>query len=398
MSRTQLLVSLFAALMIGAGLYFAFRERPVAVDMASVVAGPMKVSIQEEGVARVRDIYTVSSPIAGHLDRTTLEIGDSVSANETVIASIHPLDPPFIDERQRAEMLAAVEAANSGVALARVEHSRATLALELARSEYDRASRLAKTGIIPDSQLERTYNEMKLKEAEVASTEAAIRLREAELASANARLRQPSDINTQAARGEGCCVHVFAPIDGVVLKVMAESEQAVSPGAPIAEIGEPGNIEIAVDLLSKDAPRIEIGGTAMLTEWGGDEALKATVRRIDPAAFTKVSALGIEEQRVNVILDPERVPQGLGHGFEVLAELEVWASEDAIQVPIGALFRSDGSWAVFTVENEVAHLRKIEIGKMNNSTAQVLAGLSENDVVVLYPSDQIEDGSLISER
>ena len=380
-----------------AGFYLAMREKPVLVDTAAVKRGAMQVTIREEGITQVKDVYTVSAPIAGHLDRTTLEEGAEVIAHETVIARIHPPEPPFLDERTLAELTAAAEAARSAVALAEVEHARAEKSLDLARSEYNRASQLAKTNVVSERALEQAFNDLQLQEAQVASTEAVISLRKAELASALARLRQPRDINA-AASGADCCIELTSPVDGVILKVLARSEQAVAQGAPIIEIGDPRKLEIVVDLQSSDAPRVQPGSRAIISDWGGDTNLSATVRRIDPAAFTQVSSLGIEEQRVNVILDLDTVRPELGHGYRVLASLVVWSADDVLQIPIGALFRSGGEWAAFAVSDGRAELRKIEVGRINDEFAQITGGLDEGDTVILYPNDVLQDGSLVEPR
>ena len=385
------------ALAILAGFYLAMREKPILVDTAMVKRGEMQVTIKEEGITQVKDVYTVSAPIAGHLDRTTLEEGTAVIAGQTVIASIHPPEPPFLDERTLAEYTAAAEAARSAVALAEVEHAQAEKSLDLARSEYNRASQLAKTNVVSERGLEQAYNDLQLKEAQVASTEAVISLRNAELASALARLRQPRDINA-AASGADCCIELTSPVNGVILKVLARSEQAVAQGAPIIEIGDPTKLEIVVDLQSSDAPRVQPGSRAIVSDWGGDTDLSATVRRIDPAAFTQVSSLGIEEQRVNVILDLDTVRPELGHGYRVLASLVVWSADDVLQIPIGALFRSGGEWAAFAVSDGRADLRKIEVGRINDEFAQITGGLDEGDTVILYPNDVLQDGSLVEPR
>ena len=384
-------------LVVGAGFYLALRERPVAVDTAVIDRGSMQVTIDAEGVARVREVYTVSSPIAGHLARTTLEEGEAVTAHETIIASIRPLDPPFLDRRTRVELEAAARAARAAVALAEVERQRAETSLDLARSNYRRAEKLVRTKSMSISQFEHVYSEFQLKSAEVASTSAAIDLRKAELASAEARLQQPCRA-APSEPGNGCCVNITAPIHGVVLKVLARSEQAVSPGTRIAEVGDPGNLEIVVDLLSRDAARIEPGAAVLMTDWGGESDLRGAVRAIEPAAFTKVSSLGIEEQRVNVVVDPATVPAKLGHGYRVVAHLAVWRQDDVPKVPSAALFRSAGDWSVFVVEGGRARLRRIDIGRMNRTHAQILEGLQADDVVILYPSDVVEDGNLVEQR
>lgn len=385
------------AAIVGAGLYVALREQPVSVDAAPVIEGPMIVTIDQEGVTRVRNVYTVSAPIAGHLDRTSLEEGDPVEANRTVVASIHPMDPPLIDRRTEAELLAAIEAARSGVAQAELEHQRALSALEPAEADLERAVRLFGSNIVSERDLQRATTEVALQEAQVKSTEARIRQRQAELNSAKARLMRPGD-EILDIEGRECCVEVTAPIDGIVLSVRVKSEQAVAAGTPLAEVGDPRDLEIAVDLLSEDAVRIRPGLKATITDWGGEENLDATVRRVDPSAFTKVSALGIEEQRVNAVLDLDRPEPLLGHGYRVFARLAIWRSEKALQAPIAALFRTSGNWAVFRIVDDRAELVPVEIGHLNDESAEVTAGLSRGDRVVLHPSDTLDDGGLVAPR
>ena len=348
-------------------------------------------------MTRVTDVYAVSSPIAGYLARTTLDEGENVTANSTVIASIRPLDPPFLHLRAREELQAAAAAARSAVALAEVQRRRAQTALDLAQSSYDRAVKLAKSKTISISQLERRYNELELMKVQVASAEATIEVRKAELESAVARLRRPTEMPVAGGKDD-CCINLEAPIDGVVLEIFVRSEQAVLPGTKIAEIGDPSNLEIVVDLLSSDAAKIHQGAPVLLTDWGGESDLAGTVRKVEPAAFTKVSALGIEEQRVNVVIDPATVPDNLGHGFRVLARLAIWQRDDVIRVPIAALFRTGGRWSVFVVDNGRARLRAIDVGQMNAANAQVLGGVELGDRVILYPSDALQDGSLVEVR
>lgn len=391
------LVMLLTLAAIAAGFYYATMERPALVDIAVVRTAPMAVSIEAEGTARIRDVFTISATVAGHLDRSSLEVGDRVRANQTVVASIHPVDPPFLDQRTRSERDASISAARAGLALARVELTRAQSALNLAQSEYARSEQLAKTRLVSDRELERAFNNVQLRKAEVASAQAMIRLRTAELARSRASLVQPTD-SASPPDDTACCVSITAPVDGIVLKIITRSEQVIPSGAPIAQIGDPRALEVAIDLLSRDAVRVEIGSRVRLTDWGGDSDLMGTVRRIDPAAFTKVSALGIEEQRVFVIVDLDRVAESLGHGYRVVARLTVWESARALQVPIGALFRDKGSWSVFVVNQGRLRMTKIEIGQMNQSDAEVLSGLVDGDQVVLYPNDQLRHESLVQSR
>jgi len=393
--KRGVLLAIFLGICIA--FYFALREKPAQVDSASVSAGPMKVTIDADGVTRVKDVYTISSPIAGHLDRSTLDQGQEVIAGETVVASIHPLDPPFLDQRTRSELAAAIEAARSAVVVAEAELDRARTALSLSTSEYDRSSRLATSSLIAESAIDRAFSDMELKKTQVASARALVTLRKAELASAEARLIQPSEV-ILSPEEEDCCVHLTAPINGVVLKVIARSEQAVSVSSLIAEVGNPQELEIAVDLLSTDAARIRPGILAEIVEWGGEETLTATVRLVEPSAFTKVSSLGIEEQRVNVILDIDDPPSVLGHNYRVVVRLAIWNGKDVLQVPIGSLFRTSGEWAVFVVQDSKARLKTIRIDHMNDQFAEVTQGLLAGETVILYPNDMLEDGSRVAFR
>lgn len=387
-------ISAFLGLLAGVA-WWALREQPALVDIATIEQGPMRVTIREEGVTRVADIYTVSAPIAGHLSRTVIEEGDLVQAGKTVLAAIHPLDPPLLDRRTEAELLAARDGARSGVGIARSELRRAETALALAEDQLKRAQKLFGPGVIAESTLQKATNDVALQKAAVETARETVGFRQAEFASAEARLAQPSSTTSDDAT---CCVTLLAPISGTVLAVRARSEQAVGAGTVIAEIGDTSHLEIVVDLLSADAVRIGPGTRADIVDWGGEGALSATVRKIDPSAFTKVSALGIEEQRVNAILALEDREPRLGHGFHVVAELDIWRCDSCLQLPIGALFRSGDQWHVFRLSDGRVHERAVDIGRMNDATAQVLNGLSEGDVVVVHPSDALAEGSLAQPR
>ncbi|MHB0953983.1 MAG: efflux RND transporter periplasmic adaptor subunit [Allorhizobium sp.] len=381
---------------IVAGFAYALREKPQMVDVGVVTGGPMRVTVSQEGVTRVRDVYAVSAPIAGHLARTVLDEGDQVKANVTVVAAIHPLDPPLIDSRSRAELVAARDAAQAAVAMAEIDLKRLHSDLNLARDNLERAQALAKTNVIAQSSLLKASTDVEVLDAQIGSAEAAIELRKAELASAEARLIPPSDPNRRAEAS--CCVYLTAPVDGVILSVFARSEQPVAVGTKIAEIGDPSDLEITVDLLSSDAVRIAPGSKAEIFDWGGDKTLSATVRRVDPAGFTKVSALGIEEQRVNLVLDLEDKDPRLGHGFRVYARLTLWQSDDTQQVPISALFRDGRQWSLFAIRDGRAKQVAVEIGHMNDEVAELTGGLAEGDRVILHPSDMVSDGTLVEAR
>ncbi len=388
-------VMVVGAAAIAAAFIYALEEKPVMVDMAEASRAPMKVIVREEAQTRVRDVYTVSAPIAGNLDRIVIEEGAKVKAGETVVAAIRPLDPPLIDERSRAELTAARDAARAGVAISRVDLKRAQTGLDQARSDLERAKKLATTSIIASSTLQKANTALQESEAQVQAALATIALRQAELATAEARLISPENQNLNDP--SGCCVDIAAPVDGIVLNIFAKSEQPVQAGMKIAEIGDPSNLEVVAGLLSSDAVKVKPGSSAEIVNWGG-EPLKATVRRIDPAAFTKVSALGIEEQRVNAILDLDETDPRLGHEFRVYADIAVWQADDVLQVPIAALFRVGDKWTVFLVRDNRAAETPLEIGHMNNVSAEVKGGLQPGDKVILYPSDTLSDGSLVGAR
>lgn len=389
-------VILAVILAVGAGFWWAFRPLPVAADMETVARGPMTVTIEEDGETRVRQIYRISAPVTGNVGRSLLEVGDPVVAGETVVATINPVTPPIIDERTRVEARARAEAARAAVAVAEAQVASARAALDLATSEQDRAMRLARQGTISQSRLESVRIDVDVKKAALRSAEAQVVLRQSELASARAALMQPGDAVLKEP-DDSCCYRVRSPADGVILSLAVKSEQVVQAGVELATVGDPSKLEVVAELLSSDATRLKPGARATIGGWGGDP-VPATLRRVDPAGFTKVSALGIEEKRVNAVLDLERPEPALGHGFRVRVALETWSEPDVLAVPIAALFRTGGDWTVFVVEEGRATVRKVELGHMNDEKAQVLSGLQDGDTVIVYPGDQVADGVLVERR
>jgi len=392
--------------LIGLGIValivWALWPQPVPVDMAVVKRGPLEVTVEDEGITRIREVYTVSAPIGGKMLRSPREVGDEVKANKTLVASIEPSAPTFLDVRSQRVNQAAVQAAQAAVDLAVAKVKEAKAQLEFARNDLDRAQTLAASKTISARTLEKAKLDVDSAEAAVASAVATLEVRRRELESAKAHLIQPGEINADAHAGnEISDIHVYSPVDGSVLKIIAESEQVVLPGAPLIEIGDPHDLEIAVDFLSRDAVRIKPGDVARIESWGGEETLSAKVRRIEPTGFTKVSALGIEEQRVKVILDftgPPAEWRRLGHGFRVIARVVIWHSDDALQVPLGALFRAGDNWAVFVVADGRAQRRLVTIGERNLHAARVLTGLKLGEEVVLHPSDGVHDGVRVELR
>jgi len=391
-------VAVLAAIL--AATIWALAPAPVGVDLVTVDRGPLDVTIDEEGIARIRDIFRVSAPLAGRLERSPVHIGDRVHRGATEVASIRPADPPFLDARTRREMEAGADAGRAAVRLAAAQIHAAETGERLALAAFDRAERLAALGTISEQAFEKAAADLDAAKARIEEANANLALRQSELASLEARLIEPDQPAAGAGRNS-CCKSVLAPVDGVVLSVLAESETVVAAGTPLVEIGDPAGMEIVVHLLSSDAVTIAPGTPATVTDWGGPDALQARVSRIDPAAYTKVSALGIEEQRVDATLDivtPYEQWQGLGHAFRVMVHISTWQGADVLQVPLGALFRQDSDWTVYRVVDGRAAATAIVLGHRNNVAAEVLDGLSQGDTVVLHPSDRVVDGAAVGPR
>jgi HlyD family secretion protein len=381
-----------------AGFAYVLSPKPVPVDSMVIDRGPIRVTVDEEGKTRIKDVYTVSAPITGRLLRLPVRVGDPVSAQTSPVASILPVSPSFLDQRTRSELQAAAQAAEAAVGLAEAELARKQAEERFAKNNLDRADRLAKTATISQSAFEKAALDYDTAKAAVLQAEANLDLRRHEYESAEARLIEPD--TAPADDNASCCVIVYAPSDGVVLRLIQESEMVLQAGTPILEVGDTGNLEIVVDLLSTDAVRIAVGAEAKIENWGGPP-LNARVSRIDPAGFTKVSALGIEEQRVTTVLqlsDPKDDWKTLGHDFRVFVRITAWEHDDALRVPLSALFRVDSDWAVFRIEDGIARQTVIRIGQRNGRHAEVLEGLAEGDRIILYPSDRVADGGAVVPR
>lgn len=391
--RNRLIFWAILATVLAMMALWAFWPRPVAVDIVEVRTGSMEVTVSEEGETRVRDVFEIYAPVGGQLERIELEAGDCVYAGRTVVAAIRPAAAPILDTRSEARLEAAEQAASAAVQAARADLERVRAELGRAADDLVRAQRLAETGTLSSQALERAETEVSTLEAAERAGEASLAMRRQELAMARAALR-PS-----GAEGEGELIDVMAPIDGVVLRRLRESEGPVQQGAPLVAVGDPQDIEIVADLLSEDAVRVSEGDRVLIRDWGGPE-LMARVRRIEPFAFTKVSALGIEEQRVNVVIDLlGRQPGGrLGHGYRVDVAIEVWSAPDVLSAPMTALFKQDGQWAVYRVTNGRARLTPVGVGQMNFQHAQILAGLEEGDRVIEHPSNRVEEGVRVEGR
>jgi HlyD family secretion protein len=382
------LLPLAAALAVIAALVWAFLPRPVEVELAAVAARSLEVAVEEDGEARIREVFTVSASIAGRLQRISLHAGDAVREGER-LASIGPAAPVLLDSRSRAVAEATAAAAVAATELARAQLAQAEATQDFMTAEAARATALYRKGALSARAYDSAVREEKTAQAAVASALANLAVREKELESALAVLRLDG-----ASPPAACCVDILAPVSGRVLRVLTESEQVVQPGTPILELGDPGNLEIVVELLSRDAVRVAEGARATVSGWGG-APIVARVERVEPAAVTRVSALGIEEQRVTVILALEGTPadrRQLGHGFRVTARIAIWQQEGVLTIPVGALFRDGTDWGTYTLRDGRVMLRKIVLGERNDDFAQVLDGLEAGDRVILHPSDRVADG------
>lgn len=385
---------LAVAVMVVIGiLAVAAWPQSTVVDVASVTKGPMQVTIDEDGETRVRQRFVISAPVAARLSRIELEPGDRLVRGKTVLARLAPVQSSLIDPRTRSELNAAVDAAKAAVGQAQAERERAAASLERARSTESRQRALFEGGAVPRDSVEAAETSRRTTEEALRAADFAVRGAEYQLQLARARL--------QAPQTGGASIEITAPIDGTVLKRYHESAAVVAPGEPLLEIGDVNELEIVADFLSTDAVRIKPGADVLIEQWGGGHTLHGRVRRVEPSGFMKVSALGVEEQRVNVIIDfndPASAGQALGDGYRVEVRVVSWRDDNVIKVPSGSLFRHQDGWAVFVVEDGQARLQRVELGQRNPTEAQILSGLSADQIVILHPPDTLGEGARVSPR
>jgi HlyD family secretion protein len=396
-SRLPRLLLVGAALAVAAVIaWLMIYTPPVPVDVATVDRGDVEVTVGDDGIARVREVYAVAAPIAGRLFRVDVEPGDRVLAGRTVLGRLAPVDPGFLDQRSRGAAEAHAREAGARLAAARAESLRAASALALAEREHERVASLAERGIAARAALDRARATRDEAQAMLAAARATVEMARNAEAEARAQLAAP------LATGGGGTIAVRAPVSGTVLRVMQESEAVVPAGTQLVEIGDPASdLEIVTDLLSTEAVRVRPGARARIEEWGGDRPLAATVRRVEPLGILKISALGVEEQRVNVRLDLVGDPSSwsrLGHGYRVEVKIVTGEARGAVRVPASALFRQGTSWAVFVADAGRARLRPVEVGLMNERHAEVRRGLAPGQSVVLFPSEAVADGVRLTRR
>jgi len=382
--------TILLVLLVLAGLAWGFWPRPVGVDIVAVDYGPMTVTVEEEGRTRVVDRFVISAPVAGYLRRMTLDVGDSVTQGQ-VVASLEPLRAQVLDPRSRAQAEARVSAAQASLESARQQVSAAQAEARLAQTEYERRRTLRADGRISQEELEMAETRSRQAQANLRSAEFAVDVARFELEAARTALQYSAAENGDTLAET---VALRAPVDGRVLTLHRESEGVVAAGQALLELGDPGTLEVAVDVLSADAVRIQPGTAVVFERWGG-APLHGEVRTIEPVGFTKISALGVEEQRVLVIADltsPREEWERLGDGYRVEASFILWADDHVLQVPSSALFRHDSQWAVYVVDEGRARLRAVELGRRTGLRAQVLAGLRPGETVIVHPDDRIGDG------
>ena len=381
-------------LIVGSLLALALWPTSIAVDTACVVRGPLVVTVNEEGQTRIRNRFVVSAPVAGRVQRIELEPGDVVRAGD-VVARVRPESPPLLDARTRAEAQAAIDGAKAAVGRVRAEEERARTALGQAERELQRARSLVSSGAIALQEVERREDEASSARDALKAVSFAVRAADSELQRAEARLATP------AGDRSGRVVIVTSPIAGTVLQRVRQSESVVPAGEPLLEIGDPADLEVVAGLLSTDAVRVQPGARALVEQWGGDRELDARVRRVEPAGFTKISALGVEEQRVNVLLDfvnPAAAWNALGDAYRVEVGIVTWESPHVLKVPTSALFRVGTSWAVYIVDGGRVRMTVVELGRQTGQEAEVKFDLRQGEYVVVHPPDTLTDGARITVR
>jgi HlyD family secretion protein len=383
---------LLGVAVVAAVAAMAFWPSSTAVDVETVQRGPLVVTVDEEGETRVRDRFVVSAPVAGRLERIELEPGDAVVERETVVATLRPTDPALLDTRTRAELTAAAASTEAALGTATAERERAKATLDRMQTSLRRGEQLREASLLSSDELEARQTAVDTAREGFLAADFAVSRARHELEMAKVRLSRQG--------GGGAPIRLRAPVDGVVLRRYHESQTVVAAGERLVEIGDPARIEIVADYLSSEAVRVSAGDRVAIEQWGGGRTLAGRVQRVEPSGFMKVSALGVEEQRVNVIIDFDDPAEAtrLGDGYRVEVRIVVAETADALKVPIGALFRREGSWAVFVVEGGRAVLRTLVLGERNDLEAEVRDGLEAGEGVIVYPPDTLEDGGRIDIR
>ena len=388
---------LATAALVAAGLVYGFMPRPVAVDIGEVKRAPLMVTVEEEGKTQVQERYLVSAPVAGYVRRIDLKAGDAIAVGQ-VLAVIEPARANALDPRTRAQAQAQVSAARAALAVAEDNARAAAAAAQLAQQERVRAESLRQSNFVSAQALDTARSTETRARASQEAAANSVKVARFDLQMAQAAV---ASANRLQAGGTAEQFKVRAPVAARVLKLLHESEGAVAAGQPLLEIGNPQSLEVEVEVLSTYAVRIAPGSRVILDRWGGDQPVQGTVRVVEPSGFTKVSALGVEEQRVRVIVDfssPREAWQRLGDGYRVEARFVLWEGKDVLQLPTSALFRHGEGWATFVVSGGRAHLTPVATGQRAGLATQVLSGLNAGTRVVSHPDDMVSDGARVKSR
>ncbi|MBZ5695525.1 MAG: efflux RND transporter periplasmic adaptor subunit [Acidobacteriia bacterium] len=382
-----IIITLVVVLVVGGAIVFALMPSPLPVEAARVSRGPLQITIDQEGETRVRDRFVLSSPVVGRLMRVEFYDGDPIRKDQIAAR----IDPAPLNQREREEVYARVEAAGAALRQATAREAHAREDREQAHRDRERAERLAKEGVISEQALEQARNADVTAGNELSAAQYGVQVAASEEKVARAGL---VSVDSDPSKPRPL-IELRSPIAGRVLRVVEKSERVVPMGTPILIIGEPGQIEIVADVLSTDAVKIQPGATVLLDGWGGDHPLRARVRLVEPYGFTKVSALGVEEQRVNVISDFVDSPGPLGDGYRVEAHIVIWTSQNVLKAPLSAVFRRGQGWSTFVITAGRARTRNVEIGHRNESEVEILSGVAEGQQVILHPSNQLAEGTRV---
>jgi HlyD family secretion protein len=376
-------------------ILYGLRPRPVEVEVATIHRGPLTVYVVEEGKTRVRNRYIVAAPVSGQMRRVSLKAGDEVKAGETLLTSIEPGISPLLDPREKAQAEARVQMTAASQKQAGESLEMTKTASQFAKSNWERVKKIAESGSVSETDRDNAERDASMRQREVLAAEFALQVAKYELEQAQAALMQ------MESPGSGSVIEVRAPVSGKVLKVMQESAMVVTSGTQLVELGDPTDIEIEAEILSRDAVTIKPGAPVVVEQWGGDTPLQARVRRIEPAAFTKISALGVEEQRVIVLSDLENPPSGitaLGDRYRVEVRVAIWQKDDVMLIPAGALFREGNQWKTFLYNKGETKQISLEAGRTDGKMTEVLSGLEVGTEVLLHPPDTVKDGVKVTKR
>jgi HlyD family secretion protein len=394
--RTLIWIFIILAFLLAG--YLVTIPKPVEVETAAVIEGPLLVSVREDGKTRIREKYIVSAPVSGRLSRIQLHEGDEISGEDNLVAVILPSEPAILDARTQAEAVARVQAAQASLNRAEAQSGQRIIQNELTKSKFERQKRLLSNNAVSNDDYDVARTEFLATAQAIKTAKFETEIAQFELEMARAAAKQFSE-KTDEAKTEP--FEIYSPVTGKVLRVFQESSTVVNVGTPLIEIGDPRKLELEIDVLSTDATQIRPGSEVLIEHWGGKQPLSGHVRVIEPAAFTKVSSLGVEEQRVNIIADftddktaADRLAT-LGDGYRVEARITIEELKGALIVPNSALFRYQRQWHVLTVAENRADMRLVEIGLQNETHSQILSGLNQGESVIVYPSDEIESGTVV---